>query len=130
MVKNKLQKFAKAIGIRRHEHESHPVTLRRLILLACLFSLSIVAVSSWLFYRDPRSKYELVRPGRRTLPESFRADQSDLGRTETTKSDVKLELQKLQSQLNGLDLYGNYKDDALSDYKVLQGYLDQPIRDQ
>jgi hypothetical protein len=130
MVKSRLHKIAKAIGIRRHDHETHPVTLRRLILLACLFSLSIVAVSSWLFYRDPRSKYDLVRPGRRTLPESFRADQSDLGKGETTKSDVKLELQKLQSQLNGLDLYGNYKDDALSDYKVLQGYLDQPITDQ
>jgi len=128
--KKTLHSIAKSIGIRRHAHEHHPLTLRRLILIACLLSLSIVAFSSWLFYSDPRSKYDLVRPGRRNLPDTFRADQSGDVSEEITKSDVKVEIQKLQGQVNGLDIYGNFKDDALSDYKVLQGYLDQPILDQ
>ncbi len=126
-LKEWLHRLAKAIGIRRHAHDLHSLTLRRLILLACLFSLMLVATGSWLFYKDPRSKYDLVRPGRRNLPEGFRADQDKSLSGEITRDDVKLELQKLQGQLTGLDIYGNFKDEALSDYKVLQGYLDQPI---
>jgi hypothetical protein len=125
-----LHSLAKSVGIVRHLHEEHPMTLRRLILISCVFSLVMVTIASWIFYNDPRSKYDLVRPGRRTLPDSFVVDQNDSSGGETTKSDVKIEIQKLQSQVNGLDIYGNFKDDALSDYKVLQGYLDQPILDQ
>ncbi len=128
-LKKNLHSVAKSIGVKRHGHEEHRMTLRRLILLACTFSLIMTAYASWLFYNDPRSKYDLVRPGRRELPDSFRVDQSD-SNSETTKSDVKVEVQKLQGQLNGLDIYGNFKDDALSDYKVLQGYLDQPVIEQ
>lgn len=131
MVKNlrsKLHKFAKSVGIKRHEHEHHPMTLRRLILSACLFSILIVGVSSWIFYRDPRSKYDLVRPGRRELPQSFRAE--DSSSNVETKDDVKLEIQRLQGQLNSLDAYGNFSNDSLSDSKVLQSYLDQPVLDQ
>ena len=127
MVKARLKRVFKAIGLRRHDHDIHKLTLRRLILICCALSLMIVAFASFLFYNDPRSKYDLVRPGRRTLPEGFRASSDD--EAITTKDDVKLELQKLRSQLNGLDIYGNFKDDALSDYKVLQGYLDQPLVD-
>lgn len=122
--------FSKAIGIKRHAHDLHWLSLRRLILLSCGFCLLLVVMASWLFYKDPRSKYDLVRPGRRNLPESFRADQDKSLSGEITRDDVKLELQKLQGQLTGLDIYGNFNNDALSDYKVLQGYLDQPIVDQ
>lgn len=123
----RLHSFMKAVGISRHGHESHPVTLRRLILIACFVSICIVIFASWLFYSDPRSKYDLVRPGRRALPESFRADKGTDLAGDVEKSDVKVELQKLKSQSDGLEIYGNFKNDALSDYKVLQGYLDQPI---
>lgn len=124
-----IHNIAKSVGIKRHAHEHHPMTLRRLILLACLFSLGIVFISSWFFYRDPRSKYDLVRPGRRDLPESFKVEESS-GVTFDTKQDVKLELQHLQNQLNDLDKYGNFTGDALSNDKVLQNYLDQPVIDQ
>lgn len=124
----KLHRLAKSVGIRRHEHEHHPMTLRRLILLACLFSILIVSISSWIFYSDPRSKYDLVRPGRRELPQSFRAE-DDASNVES-KDDVKLEIQRLQGQLNSLDTYGNFSNDSLSDAKVLQSYLDQPVLDQ
>ena len=127
-VKIRFHKFARSVGIKRHAHESHPMTLRRLILSACLFSLVIVGISSWVFYKDPRSKYDLVRPGQRALPESFRAE--DESGVVETRDDVKLEIQRLQSQLNSLDGYGNFNNDQLSDYKVLQGYLDQPILEQ
>jgi hypothetical protein len=122
-----LHRFARSVGIKRHLHEEHPLTLRRLILLACLFSLVIVGISSWLFYKDPRSKYDLVRPGRRELPEAFRADE---GSVANSKDDVKLEIQRLRTQLKGLEIYGGFNDDSLSDYKVLQNYLDQPVVEQ
>jgi hypothetical protein len=125
-----VHKFAKMVGIKRHAHDLHALTLRRLILLACGFCIILVIFASWLFYKDPRSKYDLVRPGRRNLPESFRADQDKSLTGEVTKSDVKLELQKLESQLTGLGIYGNFKDDSLSDYKVLQNYLDQPLNQE
>lgn len=124
-----VHRLAKSVGIKRHAHEHHPMTLRRLILSACLFSLLIVAISSWMFYKDPRSKYDLVRPGQRELPESFRADDESSNSVES-KDDVKLEIQRLQGQLNSLDTYGNFNNDSLGDYKVLQGYLDQPILEQ
>ncbi len=126
-LNSRLHRVMKAVGIKRHGHESHPVTLRRLILIACSISIIIVIFSSWLFYSDPRSKYDLVRPGRRKLPETFQANKSNELSGDIEKSDVKIELQNLKGQLDGLDIYGNFKDDALSDYKVLQGYLDQPI---
>ncbi len=126
-VRSFLHQFAKITGIKRHAHDLHTLTLRRLILVSCLFSIFLVVIASWMFYSDPRSKYDLVRPGRRNLPEDFRADQDKSLSGEITSDDVKLELQKLQGQLTGLDIYGNFKDEALSDYKVLQGYLDQPI---
>ena len=122
-------KLAKSVGLKRHSHEHHPMTLRRLILLACLFSVLIVSVSSWIFYKDPRSKYDLVRPGRRELPDSFKADENS-NNNFTTKDDVKLEIQHIRSQLNGLDSYGNFTNDSLSNDKVLQNYLDQPVLDQ
>lgn len=126
--KRGLHKLAKSVGIKRHDHEHHPFTLRRLILVVCLFSLLIVGVSSWAFYKDPRSKYDLVRPGRRELPESFRVE--DESTTLDTKEDVKFEIQRLQAQLNSLDSYGNFNSDAFSEGKVLQNYLDQPVLDQ
>lgn len=129
-LKQKAHAFLKAVGVKRHGHESHPITLRRLILIACAVSIVIVIFSSWLFYSDPRSKYDLVRPGRRKLPETFQADKSSELSGDIEKSDVKVELQKLKGQLEGLDIYGDFKDEALSDYKVLQGYLDQPIIEQ
>jgi hypothetical protein len=125
--KKVFQRTARFIGIKRHAHEEHPMTLRRLILFACVFSLMIVGTSSWLFYQDPRSKYDLVRPGRRELPEEFRADEGTLA---DTKDDIKLEIQRLRTQLRGLEIYGGFNDDALSDYKVLQNYLDQPVVEQ
>lgn len=127
-IKRDLHKLAKSVGIKRHEHEHHPFTLRRLILVVCLFSVLIVGVSSWVFYKDPRSKYDLVRPGRRDLPESFRVE--DESTTLDSKEDVKLEIQRLQAQLNSLDSYGNFNSDSLSENKVLQSYLDQPVLDQ
>lgn len=129
-IQKKLHAVARSVGIMRHLHEQHPMTLRRLILVACTFSMIMVTFASWAFYNDPRSKYDLVRPGRRNLPDSFKVDQSEDSGGEVTRSDVKVELQKLQGQVNGLDIYGNFKDDALSDYKVLQGYLDQPFFEQ
>lgn len=125
----RLHKLAKSVGIRRHAHEHNSLTLRRLILLACLFSLVIVGVSSWIFYKDPRSKYDLVRPGRRELPDSFQAEE-DSGAKFETKEDVKVELQHIQNQLKSLDSYGNFTNDSLSDDKVLQNYLDQPVLEQ
>lgn len=128
-LRSRVHKIAKAVGIKRHAHEHHPMTLRRLILLACLFSLVIVGISSWIFYKDPRSKYDLVRPGRRELPQSFQADE-DSGTDFATKGDVKLEIQHIQGQLNSLDSYGNFTNDALSNDKVLQNYMDQPVLEQ
>ncbi len=128
-LRGKFHKIARSIGVKRHDHEHHPMTLRRLILLACLFSLVIVGISSWIFYKDPRSKYDLVRPGRRELPDSFQAEE-DSGAKFETKEDVKVELQHIQSQLNGLDGYGNFTNDSLSDDKVLQNYLDRPVLEQ
>ena len=69
-----------------------------------------------MFYSDPRSKYDLVRPGRRVLPESFRAE--EVKNEDKTRDDLKLELQNLQKQLNGLDIYGSFNDQSLSDGKV------------
>lgn len=127
-IKSLLHRAAKSVGLKRHEHDHHPFTLRRLILVVCLFSLVIVGVSSWVFYKDPRSKYDLVRPGRRELPESFRVE--DESASLDSKEDVKLEIQRLQGQLNSLDSYGNFNNDSLSEGKVLQNYLDQPVLEQ
>lgn len=132
MVKSRIKKWlhslAKSVGLLKREHESHPLTLRRLILLCCVFSFILVGISSWMFYSDPRSKYDLVRPGRRVLPESFRAE--EVKNEDKTRDDLKLELQNLQKQLNGLDIYGSFNDQSLSDGKVLQSYLDQPVLEQ
>ncbi len=127
-IRARMHRLAKSVGLRRHSHDLHRITLRRFILAACLFSLLITGISSWMFYKDSRSKYDLVRPGRRDLPESFRTE--DEASSLKTREDVKLEIQHLQGQLNSLDSYGNFNNDQLSDYKVLQGYLDQPILDQ
>ena len=124
-IRKRAHKLAKSIGVLKHEHEEHPLTLRRLILVCCMFSLILVGISSWMFYSDPRSKYDLVRPGRRDLPESFRAE--EVRGEDKTREDVRLELQNLQKQLNGLDIYGGFNDQSLSDEKVLQNYLDQPV---
>ena len=126
--KERLHNLAKSVGVLKHKHEHHPLTLRRLILLCCVFSLILVGISSWMFYSDPRSKYDLVRPGRRVLPESFRAE--EVKNEDKTRDDLKLELQNLQKQLNGLDIYGRFNDQSLSDGKVLQSYLDQPVLEQ
>ncbi|HRV75842.1 MAG: hypothetical protein H6799_02475 [Candidatus Nomurabacteria bacterium] len=128
-IKKILHKLAKSTGIKRHPHEHHSFTLRRLILSACLFSLVIVSISSWLFYKDPRSKYDLVRPGRRELPNSFKAEEDSSIKFES-KDDIKVEIQHIQSQLKSLDTYGNFTNDALSNDKVLQNYLDQPVLEQ
>jgi len=128
-LRARAHKVAKSVGIKRHAHEHHPMTLRRLILCACLFSLVIVGISSWIFYRDPRSKYDLVRPGRRQLPVSFKAEEEPSAKFET-KEDVKFEIQHIRGQLNSLDSYGNFTNDTLSDDKVLQNYLDQPVLEQ
>lgn len=127
--RERIHRFARSVGIKRHAHEHHPMTLRRLILFACLFSLIIVSVSSWIFYKDPRSKYDLVRPGRRALPESFQGEE-DSNSSFETKEDVKIEIQHLQNQLNSLDSYGDFRNDSLGDNKVLQNYLDQPVLEQ
>ncbi len=114
-------------GLKRASHEIHSLTLKRLILLACGLSLAIVVASSWMFYSDPRSKYDLVRPGRRVLPQEFRADQSVSTSQEKTGSDVKLQLESLRAQLEGLKIYGDFRNDGLSDSKILQSYLDEPV---
>lgn len=126
--KEHLHGLAKNVGVIKYDHEGHPLTLRRLILLCCVFSFILVGISSWMFYSDPRSKYDLVRPGRRVLPESFRAE--EVKSEDKTRDDLKLELQNLQKQLNGLDIYGGFNDQSLSDGKVLQSYLDQPVLEQ
>lgn len=128
-LKKSIIKLAKSVGLKRHPHEFHKITLRRLILVACVFSLVIVGISSWLFYKDPRSKYDLVRPGRRELPDSFKIDDERANNFDT-KEDVKLEIQNIRSQLKGLDSYSNFTNDSLSNDKVLQNYLDQPVLDQ
>lgn len=128
-VRKKFSRFLRSIGIRRHGHEAHRFTLRRLILCSCLFAIGIVGVSSYLFYADSRSKYDLVRPGRRELPEAFQAE-SNLNQEDATREEVASELSEMKTQLDGLDIYGTFSDDALSDYKVMQGYLDQPINEE
>lgn len=124
----KIKDFAKHLGFLRYEHEKDILTLKRLILVACFFSLILVSISSWMFYSDPRSKYDLVRPGRRELPESFRVEETN--KDEKTKEDVKSDLQELNSKLEGLDIYGEFNDNSLNDDKVLQNYLDQQVIEQ
>jgi hypothetical protein len=126
-INERAHKIAHFSGIKRHAHEQHQLTLRRLILLACGVSLIIVVVSSMMFYRDPRSKYDLVRPGRRVLPQEFRAPESSAKGQEKTAEEVKLSIQKVQKDLEGLKIYGKFKDDGLGNGKVLQDYLDNPV---
>lgn len=125
--KSWIKKAMHSAGIKHADDVIGFMSLRRLILMACLVSLVIVSFSSWLFYRDPRSKYDLVRPGRRELPESFRGSEGGQSSKDLSESDVKLRWQQLNGDLNGLNIYGDFNSDILSDGKVLQNYLDQPV---
>jgi hypothetical protein len=98
------------------------LNFNRLIISAILFSVVFVFLASLIFYTDSRSKYDLVRPGRRVLPKTFNIEEGgvyDAGQVSQESSLLDIEVDALKKQLQSIDSYGIFEDNLLDENNFL-----------